>query len=125
MSDNATVNIPNDVLKPIIEAKVVEALGGQRQLLEELVSVIVNGQVERNYRKMPWIEAVCRDAITNATQEAVQQWVASHQGAMVKAIEREMTHNTRNLAKLMVEGFSKNASDRYKIRVSFEGEENR
>jgi hypothetical protein len=28
MADNATVNIPNDILTPIIQAKVVEALGG-------------------------------------------------------------------------------------------------
>jgi hypothetical protein len=120
MSDNATVNIPNDVLKPIIEAKVVEALGGQSQLLAELVSVVVNGQVERNYRKVPWIEAVCRDAITSATQQAVQRWVASHQDAMTKAIEREMSRNTRSLAKLMVEGFAKQAASCYNIRVSID-----
>ena len=120
MSDNATVNIPNDVLKPIIEAKVIEALGGQSQLLAELVSTIVNGQVERNYRKVPWIEAVCRDAITAATHQAVQQWVASHQAAMRKAIERELTRNTRSLATMMVEGFAKQAASTYNVKVSFQ-----
>ena len=118
-SKTATVNVPEDLLRPIIEAKVVEALGGAEGLTKALVRAALNQRVKLNYNtEISFIESVCNDSIKAATQEAVKTWIANNQAALTEAIGAELVRRKKSIATALVNGFASRASSGYSIRIA-------
>jgi hypothetical protein len=120
MADNATVNIPNDVLTPIIQAKVVEALGGQGILLQQLVHAVLDRKVrdEGGYRDIPLVEAAAKGAVREAVKAAVQEWVEQNKPAIQALVEADIGRRKKSIAKALVDGFAKTSASAYRLNVN-------
>lgn len=112
---NATVQIPNDVLQPIIEAKVaaaiIEALGGRQQLIETAVAQVLaqkvdpsSGNPDRyNSSNSPtWLTWVLQDLVKKAAKGAIEQFVTEHQELIHKHLVTELTKKNSPLTKQII-----------------------
>lgn len=114
----ATVNVPTELLKPIIQAKVVEALGGERALLGDFVKVILERRVRNNYQDRTFVEDACLTAVEEAVKSAAQQWIAENADALREAVKRDIGKRSRSIATELVNAFTAAAKDRYRMSVS-------
>jgi hypothetical protein len=79
MADNntATVNVPTELLKPIIEAKVVEALSGSENLMQGFVSAIylVAGgtEYEGHHDTPAWAIDLALDQARDGLEETIRE----------------------------------------------------
>lgn len=79
--EKSTIEIPNDIIQPIVEAKVqaamIEALGGYERLVETAVAQVLNqkvdptnGQPERysNSQNPTWFKWAMNDCVKRAAR---------------------------------------------------------
>jgi DNA-binding GntR family transcriptional regulator len=120
MSDNstATVNVPTELLKPIIQAKVVEALGGERALLGDFVKAILERKVRRDYQERSFIEDACLTAIETAVKDAARQWCEESVDALREAVKRDLSRRSRSIATELVNGFVAASKNQYQMSVA-------
>ncbi|QDU61272.1 hypothetical protein Pan216_21260 [Planctomycetes bacterium Pan216] len=125
------VKIGDDVVKPIVEAKIqaaiIEVLGNEKGLIERVVGSIINRKVkEREYSSntIPWIEHVCRDVIRDATEQAIQEWAKSNQGVLVEEFKRQFGQKKTHTAmvKAMLDGMIEASASRFRFKVEFPSE---
>ena len=130
----ATLEIPKDVLDPIINAHVTKALteafGNGGAILQDVVRKVLTTKVDSrgepdryNSRDaMPTIEWMAREALKEAAREAVKQALVEHKDLMKAAIVRELTRSQskmlRELASTLVEGVAKAAANGYRLTVA-------
>lgn len=133
MSENATIQIPDDVLKPIIEANikssVLSALNGKRDaLIEGAVSHCLNVKVDSrgkpdNYGKN-WIDWAITDAVQTVAKEALKEAVEAMRPVIKKRVQTVFKSDkspiVRGLVDSMVESIVTAASKEYSVNVKFE-----
>ena len=135
MADTPTLQIPKDVIEPIIQAHiaaaVASALNGRERLMTDAIHRVLqsrvdaNGQPERyNSSSSPtFVEWLMQDAIKKAAREALTEQVAKLQPAIKKAIADQLTNSKSPLVKQLVEGMSgaivKMASDQWRLKIDY------
>jgi len=110
--ENSTIQIPNDIIQPIIEAKVAaavtEALGGYDRLIETAVSQVLNQKVDErgqpsNYsHSVPWFKYVMRDCVQKAARTAIEDYFKDHAELIKKAIATELGKKNSPLVKQLI-----------------------
>jgi hypothetical protein len=98
--EKSTIEIPNDVILPIVEAKVAaavtEALGGYDRLIEVAVSQILNQKVGDDGRPstysnaVPWFRYVMRECVQKSARVAIEDYFKEHGELIKKAITTEL-----------------------------------
>lgn len=130
--DKSTIEIPNEVILPIVEAKVAaavtEALGGYDRLIEVAVSQVLNQKVGDDGRPstysnaVPWFKYVMRDCVQKSARAAIEDYFKDHGELIKKAITTELNKKNSPLVKQLVStliGSVVNADSlRYRMNVS-------
>jgi len=130
----ATLEIPKDVLDPIINAHVTKALtevfGNGGLVLQQVVAKVLQARVDdrgepdrySSRNAIPYIEYLAREALKEAAKAAVKEALASHQDAMRAAIVKELSKANspmlKSLAASLVAGVATAAAGSYQLTVT-------
>lgn len=134
MSSLPTLQIPKDVIEPIIQAHitkaVIEALGGSKQILEQAIAHVLNLKVDENGRPRgyssdkPWIEWAIGDVLQKAARAAIEEAMAGQSEALKKSIASQLTRRNSPLAKQLAEqlvlGVSSPETLKYRLTINCE-----
>lgn len=113
-NENVSINMPQDLVKPIIEAKVAaaisEALGGSDAIVERMVALALSKKVDSSgkvseyssYNTHNFIEVVCANTIREAAKKAINEFVASQAPKIEAEIRKQLTVRNKDLAKAFV-----------------------
>jgi hypothetical protein len=136
MAESTTLNVPKDVLQPIISAHitkaVVEALGvNGRTLVESAVAALLTMKVDHqgnrsrydSHDDKMWIDWAIAESARAAAKEAITEYFNSHQSEVKKAIVKELTKTNSPLAKQLAEslvaGTAKVLESAWRMEVNF------
>jgi hypothetical protein len=134
----ATLRIPQEVLTPIISARVNAALlevfdeKNQGRLVQELIHRVLTAKVDDrgepdrhgSHNAITTIEWLVRKAIRDAVNDAVREALKVHkdvlQAQLVKELKRSDSKLVRHLATTMVEGMAQTAETAsYRFSVEY------
>lgn len=135
--ETSTIQIPNDVIQPIVEAKVAaavtEALGGYDRLIEVAVNQVLNMKVDPNGSPsrysdaLPWFKYVMTDCVKRSARAAIEEYFKEHEELIKKAITAELGKKNSPLVKQLVAtligSVVNSESLRYRMNVSVNIEE--
>lgn len=128
----STIQIPKDVIEPIIQAHVskavAEALGGQKAILEKAVSFAMNLKVDRDGKPttysdaQPWLAWQISNLIREAAKKAIIEHLEDNKD-VIKAQLVAQLRNTKskvahNLADAMIDGVSKSVNSGWNFTVT-------
>jgi len=128
MSD-VNLSISQEVVRPIIEAKIQAAIVAQLadsgQLLQAVVTrvlqqkVDVNGKPDGYYDKnLTYIQYLCESCIRQAATAAVVEAAEKMKPELQKAIVKEIQKRATGLASTMVDYFEQATKSSYNIRAN-------
>jgi peptidyl-tRNA hydrolase len=137
MPESATLNVPNDVIEPIIQqhvaGAVAQALMGRDQLIAQCVTQVLNQKVDAegkvsNYSyhdSRTWLQWMMQQCVRKATKEALEAELAKHADAIKKAIVADLRSTKGKLAKQLAEGMVSALAhpDNLKYRLKVECDE--
>lgn len=134
MADQATLQIPQDILRPLIEAKVHEslagALGDQSGILRRVVDAVINVKVDsegkvdtygssRGYTFIQWL---VEDCLKKAVRKAIESELEKHQEIIKAALIAEFRKKNSPLIKQLVEqmatGMTAAVANKYRFNVT-------
>ncbi|HDS1139620.1 TPA: hypothetical protein QDZ75_003691 [Stenotrophomonas maltophilia] len=116
-----TLQIPQDVIEPIIQANITaaiaQALGGSANVLEKAVSTILATQVDSegkpsNYHHSShktWLDWAIGDAIRKAARAAIEEQIGTLQVALKEQMVAQLTKKNSPLIKQIAEGLAAGA----------------
>ncbi len=116
--ENATVNIPKDVLEPIlrahISAAVLAAIGDQKRIMSEAVAQVLNQPVDGNGqppryqsdRTEAWSCWMMRQCIQEAAKTAVVEYLTTHKDDVKKQLAAELCKKNSPLVRSLIEGMA-------------------
>ena len=111
---NPTLQIPSDVINPIIEANiqaaVAQALGPVSNRISEFVTTVLRMNVDSEGKpssygnSKPWIDWAIGDALRRAAKAAIDEQVEKLKDQMKAHIATELTKKNSTLHKQLAEG---------------------
>ena len=111
-TESSTIQIPNDVIQPIIEAKVTaaitEALGGYDKLIETAVSQTLNIKVDERgnpstySNAQTWFKWVMIECVRKAARAAIEDYFKNHEELVKKALTTELSKKNSPLVKQLI-----------------------
>lgn len=116
MPEKATVNIPDDVLLPILQSQVqagiVAALGSPEDLITKVVENHLKSKVGSDGKKSRYsyddkhdlIEVMSRACIQKAVRQALQDWVDEKRPAIEEQVKKGLRRKEGVFARAMVDG---------------------
>ncbi len=133
MADKATIDIPKDVLEPIINAHITKALtevfGDRGRILDEVVKRVLTAKVDdrgepdryNSDRALTTVQFMAHKAVKEAALEAVKEALAQHKDVLKAVIVRELSNSKskllKSLAESLVDGVAKAAASGYLMTV--------
>lgn len=134
MADQATLQIPQDILKPLIDAKVHEALAGalgdQSGILRRVVEAVINVKVDSDgkvshytsSRDQTFIQWLVEDCLKKAVRKAIESELEKNQEIIKAALVTEFKKKNSPLIKQLVEnmanGMTKAVADKYRMTIA-------
>lgn len=133
MSETASVNIPKDMIEPVIKAHIqtaiVSALGDGRALIEAAVQRILNEKVDEQGKPStysnarPFVDFLMRQCITTAAKEVIMEELPKHKEAIRASIKANLARRNSPLIRQFVDGMvgALTSPDRlrYRVQVDF------
>lgn len=131
MSEQASVNIPKDLLEPIIRqhiaAGVVAAIGDPAALIRTVVERACKEKVCRDGTRSQYssdnqydfVEFTAGQAIREATKKAVMAYIEEQRPAIEAAVAAYLRKSTTKFAKAIADGFVASTSQRCEVKVEF------
>jgi len=116
MADIATVNIPSDVLEPIVRSQVaagiVKALGEPELLISKVVALALKQKVcndgsvsSRSYdNRCDLIELIATKGIHAVVRESLTKWVEEQRPAIEQQVKKALARKESKFAKALVDG---------------------
>jgi len=116
-----TLQIPRDVIEPIIQANITtaiaQALGGSANVMEKAISTILATKVDSegkpsNYSHpshKTWLDWAIGDAIRKAARAAIESNIETLQGALKEQMVAQLTKKNSPLIKQIAEGLAAGA----------------
>ena len=129
MSDsNATVNIPKDILEPIVRAQVAAgiaaAIGDPAKIIEGVVEHALAQKVDSDGRiskyssdnKYNIVEIMAKKAIHETVQEAVEDWISEQRPAILEQVKKSLSRKQTAFAKALVDGMVSAAKQNWNLK---------
>lgn len=133
---NPTLEIPKDVIDPIIKAEIARAItaamGGGNAIVVKAITTILATPVGEDGkastyssdRNRPWIEWAVGDCVKAATKEALQSALVGHKDQIRKSIIAELSRRNspliKQLASTMAESICKEETLKYRLSISID-----
>ena len=122
-----SVNVPSDVIRPVIqahvEAAIIAALGDQSELVAKAVSVILGSRVDEHGKPSSYSDAVpymtwlARNMVREAATEAMKAWIASHKPQLEKALLAAMKASMGRTARALCDSIGRTAAEHWRVKV--------
>lgn len=133
MAENPTLQIPRDVIEPIIQAHITEsilrALGGQQELVKQAIHFAMNVQVDyqgkpATYNGQPWLTWAMTQSLQNAAKAAIEDHLAKNGEIIKRQLAKELKDSKSPLAKQLIEAMVGNMTreDNIKYRLTVTAE---
>ncbi len=112
MASASTIQIPDDVIKPIIEAKVaaavMAAMEGHQNLVTQIVGAALAAKVDRDgkpasYGDLTFLAWAMQHAIKTAAMEAIREHVETRRDSIKAEIARQLGSSKSRLGKQLAE----------------------
>ena len=129
----ASLKIGNDIIQPIIEAKIhsaiIEAMGGQANLVTNCVLAVLSTHRDRDGKVCSkgaygdagtFLESISRKYIEAATHKAIEQYFSEHQAEVTEALKKELVKQKNALASAFFDGLKKSATSAYTTAIRVE-----
>lgn len=114
--ENTSLQIPRDLIDPIIEAHVsaavLSALADKQGLMQRVVAQTLSAKVDSQGRKSdyndakPWIQWLTEECIREAVKKALQEAVAKNEEMVRDAIVKELQKKNSPLVRQLVSGMT-------------------
>lgn len=127
-----SLQVSQELVKPILEAKIAaavcEAMQGQEAFLQAIVARVLNqkvneeGKVDSYLRSdsPKYVQWLAEQAIKEATKKAVLEWIERDRPKIVKAVELALRKDTSKIAQTLVDYFAGQSPDyRMVANISF------
>lgn len=130
---DATLQVPKDVIEPIIRqhvaSAVAQALAGRDEIVTACVHQVLNMKVDERgspssySHNVTWLQWVMGECLKKAVRDAITEELDKHKDKLKEAIVKDL-RNTKSgtanaLAKAMVEGFADADHLRYAMKLEF------
>ena len=134
MADNPTFQIPRDVIEPIIQAHVsqavLSALGDRAQIITEVVRQVLEEKVDSaghksNYNNsQQWIDWVMKQTVRKAITETLEAEMLKHQDKIKAQLVSLLQRKNSPLINQLVEGMAGAMVDpsifKYRMTINFD-----
>lgn len=134
MSDLVSMNISPDIIKPIVQAKINEAiaaaLGGPESIVASIVDRVLATKVNEHGNvgsyssdnKYTWLDAVVSKQIKEAVTIAVKEEIINSSSQIKSAIKKHIQskQGSSDLADLLLSSLTKSIENQYRTTVSVE-----
>lgn len=110
---NPTLQIPKDIIEPIIQAEItkaiVEAMGPKQAVMQSAIASILNMSVDgdgkpSSYNGRPWIDWIIGKEIRKAATDAIVEHLAAHGETIKKQLAAELAKKNSPLVKQLIDG---------------------
>ena len=131
MKDNVEIKVGNDLIGPIVEAKIqaaiVEALSTETGLVERVVAAKLTSKVRHpnHYEDVTFLDLVCEKVIGEAVEQAIREWASSHKEKLVAELTRQLStkkHGSR-VVSAMLDGFVEATQSNWRLKVELVSKE--
>lgn len=133
MSD-PTFNIPKEIIQPIIDAHVnqavIAALDGRDQVVTRAIMGVLQTKVDSEGKpssygsSKPWIDWVIGKSIQESATRAVQEVLVTHKDRIKDELVRQLSQKKSPIFKQLIEGMlgalTREDTVKYRINVSFD-----
>lgn len=119
-----TLNIPQDVINPIIQANIsaaiLSAMGDGSKVMANAIATVLSTKVDPNSGNLssyssnnttPWIDWMLGQAIRESAKAAIVEYMAGQQEAVKKQLAAELSKKNSPLAKTLVEAMATGMAD--------------
>lgn len=126
MAETASINMPDNLIKPIIEAEIkaaiIRQLGNSEALIGEVVKRALNMKVDRDGKECSYgdfnlLEMLLQRTIRNVAKEAMEEWVKEKHPQIKKQLADELSKRKTGLASLLVDGLANAIKDPWRLNV--------
>lgn len=129
--DGVNIKVGNDLIKPIIEAKItaaiLSALDDKDRILSSIVDRILRQKVDEqgrptNYNGQPVIDQILQTSLHNMVRESFTEWINENNGALKEMVKKELVKRSKSIAENFVSDLAteKINSWRFGINVRLE-----
>jgi len=130
MSSEVQVNIGQDLIGPIVEAKIQAAitssLTNPKDLVNEMITRILSqkcdaeGKVNSysSYNKYTMVDMVCRNALQRATKAAMEEWVSENTKLLKDTLKKQIAASPAKFAKVFLDGLAGSLKSSWAFKVS-------
>lgn len=128
----ATLQIGDDIIQPILQAKInaaiVEALGGQGAMMEQMVTALLTSRRDEHGRpckkgeygdKGTVLEQVAHSVVKDALKQALVDYFAARKPEITKQILAAMKKNEALLVEAYFAGLKATAENPYHMTLAF------
>ncbi len=128
MAENVSITMPDELVRPIIEAKVAAAIcaamGDSDAIITQMVSLALSQKVGHDGNKAQYssdnkytfIEAMCNKTIQDYARTALVKWLGESRGKIEAAIKKHFDRKSNELAASIVGALI----ERTNLNVEFE-----
>ena len=134
MGDHPTLQIPKEVIEPIIQAQVAlavsTALGDGNKLMESAVKQVLEMKVNDRGEKssyssdIPWIQWAMHNAVRQAVKETLETELLKHKDKIKAKIVTMLQNKNSKLINELVEGMAGAMVDpsvfKYRMKIEFD-----
>jgi hypothetical protein len=123
MSDIINLQISDELVKPIVDAKIqsaiVAALGNGEALIVAAVQRALNDKVGYDGKKaqynsdnkFPYLETVCNRLLQDAVRDALKKWIEESRGKIEVAVKKELSKKMNSVAATLVDALSRGTTE--------------
>ncbi len=131
------MQVPKDLIEPIIQAHVqkavLDAIGNKTEILERAIGQVLNAKVDREGRystynsnnDVTWLQYIVQDCIKKAAVSAIQEAMEKHQTVFRESIIRQLRDKKSKLADQLIEamcGAFNHEQLKYRLSISYKPE---
>jgi hypothetical protein len=131
--DTVKIEITEDLIRPIIENKIkaaiVESLGQEKRIFENLVDAVINlkvnsqGVVDKysSSNKYNFLDLTLQNAIKDSIKDAIKEFVSANQKKIKAEIIRQMNtkEGINSFVMSLLTGVNNSANNLYKMVADF------
>jgi len=113
--------LPAELINGVIQAEIVKALGDKDELITSIVRACLQEPAKDSYgrnAKHTRLEVATRDAIQEAANEAIQEWVLKAKPQIKKAIIAELNRGKQKRLKELVDSLLTHINKWYGISIA-------
>lgn len=127
-----TVNVDENIIRPVVEAEIqaaiVRQLSNAENLIPALVRAALNEKVDSQGKrsnssydaKYTYIEILCNNAVQEAARAGMENYIKENTPIIQAEVERQVKAQSKDIARIFVEGLveSIKSSWSFKVEVS-------